>query len=166
MNVNTTQKGFTLIELMIVVAIIGILAAVAIPSYQNYIAKSQVSRVMGEAGSFKSTVDNCLLAGTTNVVYLATATSTNTDCALGATYSNILQSTAGSPSDPVQGSVPSVVISATADSTITATFGTNAAGTLQAAPAKTLTWTRNTAGTWSCATTAPAKYAPSGCPGV
>ncbi len=50
------QSGFTLIELMIVVAIIGILAAIAIPAYQDYTARAQVSEAVNLAAGLKSTV--------------------------------------------------------------------------------------------------------------
>jgi type IV pilus assembly protein PilA len=51
-----TQKGFTLIELMIVVAIIGILAAIALPAYQDYTKRAKMSEVVGFAGAAKTAV--------------------------------------------------------------------------------------------------------------
>lgn len=150
---KATQKGFTLIELMIVVAIIGILAAIALPMYQNYIARSQVTRVVGEAGNLKTVVETCMLNGRTTV-------GNNTgECSIGATGSNILKTENGA--DPGTG-VPKVTINAQQNTaTIVATFGNNAAATLTD---KTVTWSRDNTGTWTCKTTADDKYAAAGCP--
>ncbi len=54
------QQGFTLIELMIVVAIIGILAAVAIPAYSDYTKKARFSEVISLTGAYKTAVELCI----------------------------------------------------------------------------------------------------------
>jgi len=60
-QVNKSQQGFTLIELMIVVAIIGILAAIAIPQYQDYVARSQASEALTLLGGAKTPVEEYVL---------------------------------------------------------------------------------------------------------
>ena len=55
-SMKTLQHGFTLIELMIVVAIIGILAAIAVPAYQNYTIRAKVSELVLATGGFRTAV--------------------------------------------------------------------------------------------------------------
>lgn len=152
---NSIQKGFTLIELMIVVAIIGILAAIAIPQYQNYIAKSQVSRAVAELGAIKTAYEDCLNNGKTAVG----------DCDLGWTGSSILSLTV--PAATTAGTAPTAAVTNTAaltsTGTIEGTFAGSAAAALTDAPAKDVTWTRTALGSWACTTTADTKYKPSSC---
>ena len=59
LSIKKVQQGFTLIELMIVVAIIGILAAIAVPAYQNYTKKAKFSEVVSAISPFKLGVELC-----------------------------------------------------------------------------------------------------------
>lgn len=146
------QKGFTLIELMIVVAIIGILAAVAIPQYQNYVAKSQVSRVMAETGSLRTAVETCMMDGIEEA-----------DCEVGWTLSNIIGEGGVDVGDQEGLTVTYDLDDGSAE--IEATFGGNASSAVRG---ETVTWTRadnddDNAGAWTCETTVEQKFAPTGC---
>lgn len=158
--------GFTLVELMIVVAIIGVLAAIAIPRYQTHVFRSQVQRVIGESGSLKPAVELCLVSGKTTV-----GNPSDGKCDPQATGSN-LQVTAGNAAPTIAETwssagtgVPQVSLSTTDPTTVVATFGNLAGVPLQMPMAGTITWTRQLDGSWGCrAANIDPKYASTACP--
>ena len=141
---HTMQKGFTLIELMIVVAIIGILAAVALPAYQDYTVRAKVSELMLAASSARTCVTEAYQSsGGTTVPSTVEA-----DCSIA---------TLGKVGGATVAGGASAVITVTANS---------AASAVGAAATVVLTGTVHSAGTltWVCSGN-PLKYVPGSCRG-
>ena len=145
------QKGFTLIELMIVVAIIAILAAIAVPAYQNYVIRSKISEGLSAADMARTAVGETFQTTGTIPGINASAGLPSTQASLQSTYVSDLEVVKGVITVTIQGT------NSDADK-----------GTLVLTPYESNGTTPLAAGytgniTWKCTGTVPSKYLPASC---
>ena len=160
-NHSTIQSGFTLIELMIVIAIIGILTMIALPIYQDYIIKAQINRVYYEINGTRTIIESIIAHGST-----PTLDPTQDDKSVnGVGRYEYLGLNSNKPNSNLIYTAE-VVNDNVIFKSIKATFGNNAHIGIQGA---TLTLNRAENGQWSCsmdgsnASHWDKKYIPTGC---
>jgi type IV pilus assembly protein PilA len=157
---RTLQKGFTLIELMIVVAIIGILAAVALPAYQDYTIRAKMSEVILGMSSCRTSITEVYQSGPANApgangwgCELGVTQGTKYVKAITTDLNGVVNATVQNVSNSVNDSIVSLAPMATSAALATLTTGNSA--TLYG---------------WRCGntadgTTVPGKYLPGSCRG-
>ena len=137
------QQGFTLIELMIVVALSGILAAVALPAAQDYIAKTKHGAALAEVSTGKTGIDDSQTPDKTELKDAAA----------------VLEATK-LPSGQLKNCTIGGSIAADGTGTLTCTIIGGAA----TVTGKVITWARSSTGGWTCTTNADTKYTSPSCP--
>jgi len=150
-----SESGFTLIELMIVVAIVGVLAIIAIPQYQKFISKTQATRVVNELGQLRMSVEECLQTGR-KVIGLGV-----NECDPRASASSLVIG-----ASQVGLMLPNDMGVAQITNPLTSTTIIDATVSNQVTPVligKKVEWLRNSNGSWSCSSDIEPIYLPSSC---
>ena len=153
------QHGFTLIELMIVIGVIAVLAAIAFTQYRGYVARAQVSRVIAEAASQRVMIEECYANGISSIPGdQCVDTQTHSDLLAGPMkYNEGVDLNNGSGFSERDNSTRNIIATAS----ITARFGSHANSALRGS---SIVWARDTNGNWRCYAFSVEPYNPPSCP--
>lgn len=134
------ENGFSLIEMLVAIAVVGVLAALALPTYSSYQARTKLMSALVEISALKTSVQISLDQGVdTNAPTDVGGASTTGNCS----------------------SISAVAVATTGAGSIICTIANGPGSVL----GQTITWTRVQATGWTCSTSAPASLAPKTCPG-